>query len=267
MWISEFKDYKSFLRAVIGKFPKEGRGQFRKLAEYMRVEPIVISQILSRDRHLTQDQSTLVAEYFGFDEPTTEYFIFLVHLARAETNKLKSFYERKLIRIREESENIKNLVKGREELSEIDKGTYYSNWYYSGVYILCAIKGFQTVDAISDYFGLSRGRVAEILSFLASTGLCTEKNGEYRPATMAIHVDADSYFVNNHRRNWREKAKEKFAEPGPKDLFYSSAVSISKHDAEQFRKSLLELIKNFSDQVEPSKEEIAMCLNIDWFEF
>lgn len=74
-------------------------------------------------------------------------------------------------------------------------------------------------------------------------------------------------FVNNHRRNWREKAREKFAAPEETDFFYSSPVALSEKDAEQFRKQLLEMIKEFSKRVAASPEETTMCLNIDWFKF
>ncbi len=48
----------------------------------------------------------------------------------------------------------------------------------------------------------------------------------------AVPFDDKSPFVNSHRRNWREKAKEKFSEPGSLDIFYSSPVAISKKDSE-----------------------------------
>ena len=190
-----------------------------------------------------------------------------LYLGRAHTAELKNFYEIKLSRMREEVQNIKNLVAGREQLSDDDKGIFYSNWYYSGVRLLTSIEGYQTVDAIAEYFGLTRARVGEIVAFLLKTGLCVQTDGLIRMATKSTHVDHKSEFVNSHRRNWREKAREKFTEPDAHDIFYSSPVSLSKKDTELFRKELLKLIKSFSKQVEESPEQMLMCLNIDWFEF
>lgn len=268
MWITEFKDYKVFLRALLKTYPKNGRGQARRLAENLNVQPMVVSQILARDRHFTPEQALKVASYFGMDQSTSEYFVFLVTLARADSRELRKFYEDKLSRIRSESEKIKNIVQGKEVLSEADKGIFYSNWYYSGVRILTSMERYQTVDAIARYFGLSRSKVGEIVSFLVQSGLCIQgEGGRVTRGPKSTHVGESSPFVNNHRRNWREKARERFTNPGEEDLFYSSPVALSKGDSEKFRKELLEMIKKFSQQVADSPEETTMCLNIDWFKF
>lgn len=267
MWIAEFKDYKAFLNALIKTFPKNGRGQSRRLAERLDLAPTVVSQILGRDRHFTPDQAVIVANFFGLDERSTEFFIYLVNLARADSKELKAFYQQKLSKLRSDSQNLKNLVRGREELSDLDKGRFYSNWYYSGVRNLSAIDGHQSVEAIAKYFGMSRAKVGEVVSFLLETGLCVEKNGQIRPGPKSTHVSDKSEFVNNHRRNWRDKARERFTNPGDKDIFMSIPVSMSEADAEKFRSELLKLIKAFSKLVEPSPEEKLMCLNIDWFAF
>jgi uncharacterized protein (TIGR02147 family) len=267
MTIVEFTDYKAFVRALIKTYPKLGRGQARRLAEHLNLPPTVVSQILVNDRHFTPDQAVEVGTFFGLDEKSTEYFIYLVNLARADTKKLQGFYEMKLNKIRSEVQNVKNLVRGRDELSEENTGRYYSNWYYSGIWNLSAIPGFQTVESIANYFGLSRSKVGEVVSFLVESGLSVEEAGKIRPGLKSTHLSDKSAYVNNHRRNWREKAKEKFTDPGERDLFVSIPVSMSESDAEKFRLELLKIIKAFSKLVEPSPEEQLMCLNIDWFAF
>ena len=267
MWALDFDDYKVFLKAVLKTFPKRGRGQAQKLADFLGVQPMVVSHILSGERDFTPDQAVRVASYFGLDDKATEYFLYLVTQARADTPYLKNFYATKLNQIRSEAQNIKNLVAGREQLTDEEKGIFYSNWYFCGVSLLTSIEKYQTVEAIADYTGLSRAKIGEIVSFLVNTGLCIQENGKIRMSTKSTHVGDKSEFVNSHRRNWREKAREKFSEPGPYDLFYSSPVSLSEKDAELFRKEILKVIKNFSKQVEDSPEQKTMCLNIDWFEF
>lgn len=269
MWITDFNDYKAFLKALMKTYPKSGRGQSRRLAEHLNVAPIVVSQIVARDRHFTPDQALKVASHFGMDEKTSEYFVFLVNHARAETRELKSFYKSKLERLRKDAENIKNLVRNKKLLSEENKGIYYSNWYYAAVHLLTSIGQFQTVDALAEYLGLSRTKVGEIVAFMLDTGICVEgPGGKIIRGSTSIHVDSNSPYVNSHRRNWRDKAREKFTSPGENDLFYSSVVALSEKDADRFRKTLLQLIENFSKKVvAPSPEETTRCLNIDWFKF
>lgn len=94
MWITEFKHYKAFLKAVIRAQANKGRGQGRRLAEYLNVAPIAISQVLVGDRHFTTDQAMKIGEFYGFDEATTEYLIYSVSFERADTEKLREFYKK-----------------------------------------------------------------------------------------------------------------------------------------------------------------------------
>lgn len=246
---------------------KRGRGQSTRLAQYLGVAPITVSQVLTRDRHFSLEQTLKVATYFGFAGRKREYFIYLVHLARADSNELKEFYTQKLDQLRAESQDLKNVVQVHEELTDLEKATFYSNWYYAGIMILSSIDGYQTVETIAKYFGLSRALVGNIVAVLVDAGFCIQEGNKIRHGKKALHVDSQSQFVNNHRRNWREKAREKFSEPEAEDLFYSSPVSISKADSERVRKELLSLIKNVSQIVGDSPQQQLMCLNIDWFKF
>ncbi len=269
MWITEFKDYKTYLKALLKTYPKHGRGQSRRLADHLNVAAIVVSQVLARDRHFTPEQAIKVAEFFGMDARTSEYFIFLVNYARADSKELKAFYQNKLAALRTEAENIRNLVQGKTGLlSKEDQGVYYSNWYYVAVRALSALPQTQTVEALASYLGMSRADIGEIVSFLVEAGLCVQdERGKIRPGPKQIHIENKSPFVNNHRRNWRDKAKEKLSGPGNDDFFYSSVVTLSEKDAELFRKKLLQFIQDFSKQVRASPEETNRCLNIDWFKF
>jgi uncharacterized protein (TIGR02147 family) len=267
MHITEFEDYKLFIRAKIKTYPKKGRGVSRRLGEHLGVAPVVISQILAQDRHLNPDQALKVASFFGLNEREAEYLVYLVGIARADSTELKDFYQKKLDLIKEEGKKTKSVLKDRKELSETEKSIFYSNWYYSGVSNLTSIKGYQSVNAIADYFGLSAAKGGEIVSFLIETGLCVEEKGKITVGQAFTHVTESSPFVNSHRRNWRLKAMEKFLKPEPIDYFFSSPVSLSMKDAEAIRKQLLEFIKAFFDRIEPSPEERLMCLNVDWFSF
>src|SRR5438270_9519912 len=164
MWIAEFKNYKAFLKAFLKTFPKAGRGQSRRLAEHLNVAPIVVSQILSRDRHFTSDQALKVCEFFGLDEATSEYFLYSVNIERADTKTLRDFYQKKLNKLRDEAQKVKSHVQGKEVLSELDKAVFYSNWFYSGIRLLTSIHGYQSIDSIAQYFGLNRTRTGDIVS-------------------------------------------------------------------------------------------------------
>lgn len=267
MNIYEYTDYKVFLRALIETFPRQGRGQARRLAEHLAVNSVVISQILSGSRDFSSEQALSVAGYFGLDERATDYFLLLVQKARAGTKDLERFYLRQIQALKQANQDLKNRVVEYKELSDADKGVFYSNWFYSGVRLLSSIPGYQGLDEIAKYFGMSRARVSEVLSFLLERGLCKEVDGKIQMGPTATYVDSASKYVNSHRRNWRLKALERFTEPQESDLFYSSPYSLSEADAIKIREDLVKLIGQISKKVGDSPAEKLVCLNVDWFRF
>lgn len=214
MWITNFKNYKLFLKRTLANFPKNGRGQARRLAEHLGVAPVVVSQILTGERHFTVDQAIKIAEYLMLDENSKEYFVYLVCQARADTPASREFYGKRIEFLQDEAKKIRGLVAARNELTEADKAVYYSNWYYGGVRILSTIPGYQNIDSIAEYFNLPKEKVGQIVNFLVSCGLCTNENGKIQVGKAPTYVGEGSEFLNNHRRNWREKARERFLKPG-----------------------------------------------------
>lgn len=267
MWIAEFNDYKAFIKALMKTFPKKGYGQAKKLADHLSIAPMVLSHILTRHQHFTPDQALRVSAYFGLSPRDTEYLLNMVYLERADSPALKKIHQQKLDEIKREADKIKSVVQGRDELTEVEKATFYSNWYYAAVFVMTSIKGYQTVGAISEYLKLSPKKVGAIVSFLVDTGLVVQEEGILSPGKKSIFLPDTSEFLNNHRRNWRGIAQGKFSESVTDDLFFSMPVSISKKDAEDVRKELLRVIADYSKKVAASPEELPMCLNIDWFRF
>lgn len=267
MDIFEYTDYKLFLKNLIESMPRRGHGQFRKLALHLEVNSVVISQILSGDRDFTLEQGLRVAKYYGLDEMQADYFLLMILKARAATHDLKLYYQDKLEALSKKSQKIKNRVVKHHELSEGDKSIFYSNWYYAGISLLSAVEGYNDIDSLATYFNLSRTKVREVLDFLISRGLCVEENGKIGMGVSSTHLDASSEYVNNHRRNWRLKAFERFAEPSPDELFYSGPFSLSKEDVVAIRRELAALIGKISKRVANSSSEQLACLNIDFFKF
>jgi uncharacterized protein (TIGR02147 family) len=267
MTIYDYTEYKRFLNDWIHAMPKQGRGQARRLSEHLGVNSVVVSQILSGSRHFSIEHALDAAKFFALDERATDYFLTMVQLARAGTAALEAHHAKKLALMRAQNANLKNRVIEHRELSDPDKGIFYSNWFYSGIRLLSSIPGYDSVEAIAGYFGLSRAKVANVVRFLVDRGLCEEKEGKLGLGVTATYVDASSPLVNSHRRNWRLKGLERFSELREEDLFYSGPYSLSQKDAEQIRKELVKLIADCSKRVADSPAERLYCLNVDWFGF
>lgn len=265
--IYEFRNYRHFLRIEFARLPKKGRGQARKLAEALKVHPVVVSQVLAGTRDLSHEQALDTAAHLGLDERSTEYFSLLVLQARAGTKRLKDHLEKKLDLLRGEAHALKNRIQKHRNLSDEQMGVFYSNWYYSGVRLLTSVPGFDHADAIAAKLGLSRAQVNEILAYLLETGLVQkDEKGRLSMGVTSTFINGKSPYINGHHRNWRMKAIKALEEPKESDLFFTSPCTLSAADKEKFREELKKLLASFSKRVQDSPSEQLSCLNVDWFD-
>jgi uncharacterized protein (TIGR02147 family) len=267
MTIFNYSDYKLYIRERVQQMPHRGRGQFRQMALHLDVNSTVISQIFKGDRQLSPEQGLKLGQYFGFSDLETRFLLNLIHKERAGTQELKNYHLQEEKKLAKEAKNVKSRIIEHKEISDEHKALFYSNWYYSGIRMLSAIPGHQTVDEIAEYFELNRGVVQKAVTFLVEAGLCIEKDGKIIVGPQSTHLDASSPLINNHRRNWRVKALEKMNQPQDEDLFYSGPMSLSESDATILREELVALIAKFLKRGHKSPEEKLACLNIDWFSF
>lgn len=207
------------------------------------------------------------ASFFGFDEITAEYFVLLIQRQRADTPALKNFWQKRLAEIREKQMSLAKLHEEDREISDSEKAIYYSNWYYSAARIALFLPENRNVDSLAKILNLSRGKTAKILDFLIRTKIVKNENGIYVPTTMGTSIGDSSEFLNNHRRNWRDRARIKFVEAGPSDYFSSMPMSMSKTDAEWFTGEIRNLLTSLFERLKESPNEVTRCLNIDWFDF
>lgn len=261
------EDYKKTVLELIRKMPRKGFGQFRKIAEYLRISSVLVSQIFKGNRHLTVEQALELSHYFGFSPLEMQYFLTLVQLERSGTHRLKTHLREQLQEIREKSQELKNRVPQDKVLTEEAKAMFYSQWYYSGVRLLSSIEGFQTVDAIAEHLNLPRARIKHIVAFLLDHGLCVESNGRIEMGPRLTHLEASSPLITRHHSNWRMRAMRNMESPDKDELFYSAPMVLSQDDVAWVREQLVELIKRVLERVKPSSSERLACLNIDWFDF
>ncbi|MEQ1665910.1 MAG: TIGR02147 family protein, partial [Bdellovibrionales bacterium] len=265
MDIYEFSNYKKYILNRLTEMPKKGHGQLRKLAEYLNVHSTFVSQVFHGEKELNAEQGMFVAEFFGLNEPETEYFIKLIQIERAGNSKLVKLLQKEAQQIKNQALKISNRLAVKKVLPDEQKAIFYSDWYYSAIALLIDIKGYQDIESISNYCGLPRKTVADALNFLIEAGLLIRENSEIKVGPSKTHLDADSPFIKLHHLNWRYKALEYVKYQYPEKLHYSSPMTVSKKDVEVVRAKIVKLIEEVGKVVDPSPSEELMCLNIDWF--
>lgn len=265
--ICDYQDYKQFLKDKIASFPKAGHGVARKLSEHLGVNSVVISQVLSADKHFTIEQSLKVADFFFLKPAEKDYFVLMVSQERAGTHELKTYYQTKMNHIKNEVLSIKEHFAQARELTEPEKAQFYSNWYYSGIRLAVSLPDYRTVDSISERFQIPEEKVREILQFLLHVGLIEEKDGLFRAGSRFTMITRESPFVNNHRRNWRLKALENLTSPGADTVHMSAPFGLSKDNYEFVHREILAFVERISKEIQGGVAEELACLNVDWFKF
>jgi uncharacterized protein (TIGR02147 family) len=265
--IFEYSDYKRYVEKRIHAMPGRGRGEFRKIADHLRMHPTMVSQVFKGDKDLTREQALDLCVYFGLGELETEYFLALVDFERAGSEKLKSRVRKQLTVIKTQSLKLANRLPSETRLSEEARAIFYSNWQYSGIRLLTSIEGYNNVDEIAAYFRISKARAGKIVEFLVQTGLCISADGKLKMGPRQTHLEADSPLVQRHHSNWRLKAMQRYENLTDEELCYTGPMSISAEDFSKIREMLVQLVQGTTKIATTSKEEGLACLNIDWFRY
>lgn len=264
MDVFEFNDYKECVNAWINSQPRRGHGQLRKISLYLNINSVVMSQVFRGDRDLTLEQALGVTKFMRLSELERDYFILLVQKNRALNHELKAIFEKQLESLRDSSQALKNRVK-HQKLTDEEKATFYSQWYYSAVRLGISIPRLGSARSIADYLGLERSLVAQVIEFLLKHELIIGKKGGFTIGPQITHIGHDSPFVSRHHTNWRVKGLQAMESITDNDLFYTGPMVLSENCAKEIRKNLVELIEKSTKKIEVSDSEVLRCLNIDWF--
>lgn len=264
MNLFEYDDYKQYVNDWISSRPKRGRGQLLKISEYLRIHSTLASHIFRGDKELSNEQAIELSNYLGHDELAEEYFLVLVQLRRAGSDKLKRSLIKQKEKIQEKTLKIVNRIRHQKVLSEEDKAIFYSNWYYSAIRLVTSFKPIQSAEDLYQLFNLPPLLIDQVLDFLVSRHLCQFDGKTYSLGPSITHLENTSPHIVRHHANWRLKAMERHPLIEKEELVFSAPLSISKADAKVFREKLIKVIGELRDTVEKSAPEQLMILNLDW---
>lgn len=263
--IFDFQDYKRYLKAWIESQTKGGRGVRSHMAQAVGCQVAYVSQILNGHLHLSVEQAVRVNKFMAHSKDEGNFFLLLVQLARAGDKETRAHFQELL-----EAELAKRLVLTRrlgmaQGIRPEDQVTYYSAWFYSAAHILVTIPAFQTKAAIAQKLGLTREQCAEILDFLARTGLVEQKGDRFLPGISQIHLDQNSRLTALSHSNWRVRVLGALDSPKESDLHYTGVFSLSSADAFKLKAIMLKQIEEVLGVVKPSKEEQLGIFCLDFF--
>lgn len=265
MNLFEIDDYKSAILNIIRSREKPERGLFRKMAEYLRVNPSLISQVISGSKDFTEEQIILVSEFLGLSKLESLYLLVLVQIARSGSVKLKSFHQEQLEEVRKKALNLSNRVQVPRTLSDNEKAKFYSSWIYSAIQLCTTLTTPPSFSAICTKFQLEPFEAQKIISFLLEMGMIVEEKGVYKSGTSITHLEKASPFVLNLHRNWRVKALQMIEKISEEELMYTCNFSVSKKDFSTIREEFVKMIQKFLVTAQASPAEDLAQFNLDLF--
>lgn len=264
--IFTYDNYKAWANDWVAAQPKRGYGQFRRMAAYLGTNSAAVSQIFRGDRDLNAEQAARLAEFMGLGSLEADYLLLLVQRNRAGNASLRKLIDRQIAELRGRGQAIKNRI-SHGQLSDEDKSTFYSHWYYVAIWLAASIPELASVSALARRFQLSDALVSDVLQFLLDRNLLVKKNGRFDFGANVIHVPHDSPFVHKHHLNWRLRALQAMDQKKTANLHYTAPVSLSRELKDSFREELVQLIQKYTKRVADAPSETTACLNLDWFEY
>lgn len=260
----EYQDYRRFLRQVLDHF-SESRGYKTKLANFIGCQPAYFSQVMAGTVELTPEQAERLCGFWELNEVESDYFFNLVLLGRAGTQNLKRRLERKLDEIRSYWKQ-QNATFGKPSVNEPSRASiYYSHWIHSAVHLLLTIPSFQTIPALAQHFQKEESEILSVVKELEAAGLVIKTENGWKATHVNIHAAEKDFFAEVHHKNWRTQGLEPRKSSHQAVVRYTSIHSLSKDDFATIKNLIEEMIKDSRSIIEPSPEEMAACLIIDYF--
>lgn len=260
----KFRESRPYLLAVLGD-KNQRRGLKSAAAKFIGCHTTAISQILHGQIQLNVEQAEKLNRFLRHGQEESHYFLLIVQKERAGTKTLKDYFQNQIDRILEERHVMKKRLGSTGTVSKDDEQNYYRSWLPAAVHVALSVPGLGTADAIADRFRVPVEQISDTLSFLVKAGLAVHDRGAFAIGPKHVHLANDSLQISNHHRNWRLKAIQSLDSPTKDDLHYSSAVTISKHDAVILKDQLIENLKALNKVVIDSKEEEVFVMSFDFF--
>lgn len=265
--IFDFSDYRTYILAWLESAKKKNAFNRARLAAIAKVHPTFLSQVLTGGKGLSLEHALLLSEYFQHKQVEQDYFFAMINLDRAGTEGLRNYWKKKKRQIEFEKNKLSERFKNYHEISEEQRATFYSAWYYVAAWVTTSINNGQTLEQVAERFHFTRNKAEEIMNFLVQCGVCEYKKGKYSLGKAHIHISNESSFVVKHHTNWRHKAMQRMDFREASELFFTAPMTVSAKNIEVLREKLNLLVKDIVSTVtdpDTNSEEIV-CLNIDFF--
>jgi uncharacterized protein (TIGR02147 family) len=263
--IYEYDDYKRYLLTYQKALPKRGHGFKSRLAEAADCRTAYVAQVLNGHAHFSAEQAEGINGVLGHNDAESEFFLLLVQLNRAGTERLRTRIRARMEAVRASQVNSKQRFQAVTELKEQDLYEFFGSWYVNAVQMAATIPKLRTRSQLRRALELEEALLDQALEFLIGKGLLKEVDGKLEPGVTRVFIGKDSPILKVHHANWRNKAIQALDHASTKDIHFTSVYSLSKKDAAVIRERLIREIESVRKTVKESPEEELHTFTLDFW--
>jgi hypothetical protein len=261
-------DYKAFVRAKVARHEGE-RGYKGDLAKAAGCHRSFLSQALHGEVQLTPDHAAGMCRFWRLGADETDYFLCLVHRARASSPELRSFLDGRMTELKRRQTDVASRLPEHRAVDADQAALYYAAWHWSAVHMLLTIPAYRTAPAIASRLRLPLATVQATLAGLERMGLARATGravGKVWTCTEAsLHLPRESPFLPSSHNVWRQKLITHLQEGNLEGLHYTGVHTMSVDDARRVRELALDCIGKARAVIAPSPEEELVCFFCDVF--
>lgn len=263
MDVFEFTDYRDYLRAKLSATgPRSGLR--KQLSQEVGVHSSFVSQVLSGKAEFSLEQADGINHFLQHTEDESEFFLNLVLLNRAGTQRLRQRFRESMCRMLQARSNLQKRLHPKSQISAADRERFYSSTIYPLVHVLSTIPKCQSAEKIAQLLRAEPQKIREALAFLHQLGLVEMKGDRVTAGKNHVHLGNESPLVSRHHTNWRVFTLPHLGHP--ENLHYSGCFSLSHADATAIKEDLVKLLKRVVERVSHSREETLYTFCLDFFE-
>jgi uncharacterized protein (TIGR02147 family) len=259
--VFDFDDYKEFLRHAVEAGPT---GALSRLAEAAGCQRSYLSDVLRREVQLTPDHAYGIARHLRLEPAAADYFLDLVHLARAATPSYRAKLATSLEARRQDHRRLTQRL-APAKTQEAD-ARYYASWHYGALHVATAVPGLDTVEALARRFRLPTAEVARLLAELVEAGYVRQAGARFSYDTERPlrHLSDGSPLSRLNHGNWRSLAQSRLARYEA-DVHYSVVFAVERKTYDELRAQLLTFIEEQRATISRSGSEDVVCFTCDLF--
>lgn len=269
MSVYNYLDYRALVRDQAQAWRKKRSGlTLQRLAEYARIQPPYLTNVLKGRAHLNSDQLYLITKALGFQSDETAYALKLLEWERCSLADRKRELEEQIHEIR------RNMLKTEKQLraKKVDIQSenfmrFYLNPDLQLVYTFLGVKRFaQNIDLIAQSLGIEKGRVESLIKELKELGFITLSEQGIEKTYPNLHLPKESPLTRAQQQMLRLRSLQQ-QQLLDDSLNYSFMVTFTadKETRDKIHREFLKFLKTVEGWVKDAPSEEVYQIHFDLF--